>query len=151
MNRKYKATTTEKLWHMFHDIMSQKPEEKKENRWDKYLVARIEEKDIDKEGYINSDFKLSESYTVDKLFELYDKHVPLERRLFCLEYDAHEFQGIFTIEELMIKLEKDHYFDKDFWSYHKSKEDARKDFESYRLDDVMNIAYERLWGVSRIV
>lgn len=151
MSRRFNVNVTKGLINMFHEEISKKPENETQGSWDKYNIVSFEPKDIDANHTVDGDFVLTPTYNVEKLFNLYDSYVPTERRLFHLEYDASEFQGILTIDELMIKLEKDHYFDKDFWSVHSSKEGARKDFESYKLKDGTNIAYEMLWGLKRIV
>lgn len=100
---------------------------------------------------IRADVKVTECFTVEDVFDLYDKYVPKEKRLFRLEVDAYYFGGIFTIDELINKLKKDGYFEKDFWSWHSTEEEARKDFEKWKLHDSQNIAYDRLWGVMRMV
>lgn len=100
---------------------------------------------------IRADVQVTEYFTVENVFDLYDKYVPKEKRLFTLEIDAYYFEGIFTIEELINKLEKDGYFEKDFQSWHSTEEEARKDFENWKLHDSQNIAYELLWGFVRIV
>lgn len=149
MIRKYRKGVVEELMYMFHNEITLKSEENRTDEWDRNYNSN--EFVWDKDNKISSDFKITPEKTVEDLFELYDENVPKERRLFVLHYDASLFQGIFTIDELIEKLEKDHYFDDNFWSYHRSKEEARKDFEDYKYRDGMNIAYEALWGVERIV
>ncbi len=140
--RTYSSTTLKYLCKM---MISELVRDKRETSF----IDRIS--GIEDNIAIRADVKVTEYFTVEDVFDLYDKYVPKEKRLFTSEIDAYYFEGIFTIDELINKLKKNGYFEKDFWGWHSTEEEARKAFENWKLHDSQNIAYELLWGVMRIV
>ena len=113
--RNYSVETTIKLYGMLRYELSKKEPENKNNKWDNnYSCVQYDEiKKNHIKGYeklISSDFVLTENNkTVEDLYNLYDSYVPKERRLFSFHTDADDFEGIFTIEELLNKLSEGYY------------------------------------------